>query len=279
MLGRARAQAGGEAISTSASTNFQAEGGENGGGKTGVEVRESERVRVREQMFETSVGTAPLFSLSPASASASYAPSSPFRPPHVDQAVLFLGFVACAMAMAFVVGVCAAIPALLAMKKAAESIERLAETAREELPGTMAAVRLSGMEISDLTMELSDLSQEIMQGVKRSSQAVQMAEDGLRRAGSFAAARTVSMLQERAAVQVEVVHPAATTAVKQTTNALRSVRSAFRSLSFARGLWGVLPWGKGQGQQQGQGQGEMRDGERNVNKGKGRLGKRGIGYD
>lgn len=28
---------------------------------------------------------------------------------------------------------------------------------REELPDTMAAVRLSGMEISDLTMELSDL--------------------------------------------------------------------------------------------------------------------------
>lgn len=27
----------------------------------------------------------------------------------------------------------------------------------EELPETMAAVRLSGMEISDLTMELSDL--------------------------------------------------------------------------------------------------------------------------
>lgn len=28
---------------------------------------------------------------------------------------------------------------------------------REELPETMAAVRLSGMEISDLTMELSDM--------------------------------------------------------------------------------------------------------------------------
>jgi len=37
------------------------------------------------------------------------------------------------------------------------AIEQLAITAREELPGTMAAVRLSGMEISDLTMELSDL--------------------------------------------------------------------------------------------------------------------------
>lgn len=31
------------------------------------------------------------------------------------------------------------------------------DATKEELPGTMAAVRLSGMEISDLTMELSDL--------------------------------------------------------------------------------------------------------------------------
>jgi hypothetical protein len=36
-------------------------------------------------------------------------------------------------------------------------MEKLADTAREELPGTMAAIRLSGMEISDLTMELNDL--------------------------------------------------------------------------------------------------------------------------
>jgi hypothetical protein len=43
------------------------------------------------------------------------------------------------------------------LRKAAEAFEKLANAAREELPGTMAAVRLSGMEISDLTMELSDL--------------------------------------------------------------------------------------------------------------------------
>jgi hypothetical protein len=51
----------------------------------------------------------------------------------------------------------AAIPTLLAFKKAAESLEKLLDVTREELPDTMAAVRLSGMEISDLTMELSDL--------------------------------------------------------------------------------------------------------------------------
>uniref|UniRef100_A0A2P2J7B3 Uncharacterized protein LOC105126438 isoform X2 n=1 Tax=Rhizophora mucronata TaxID=61149 RepID=A0A2P2J7B3_RHIMU len=65
--------------------------------------------------------------------------------------------------IAFVVAVSAtwlffsAIPALLAFKRAAESLEKLIDVTTEELPDTMAAIRLSGMEIGDLTMELSDL--------------------------------------------------------------------------------------------------------------------------
>ncbi|KAG6388903.1 hypothetical protein SASPL_150339 [Salvia splendens] len=39
---------------------------------------------------------------------------------------------------------------LKAFKRAAESLEKLMDATREELPDTMAAVRLSGMEISDL---------------------------------------------------------------------------------------------------------------------------------
>ncbi|KAG6393700.1 hypothetical protein SASPL_144267 [Salvia splendens] len=59
---------------------------------------------------------------------------------------------------------CAAIPALLvsgfsvpvAILGIAESLEKLMDATREELPDTMVVVQLSGMEISDLTMELSD---------------------------------------------------------------------------------------------------------------------------
>jgi len=43
------------------------------------------------------------------------------------------------------------------MRNAAISLSKLADTAREELPSTMIAIRLSGMEISDLTLELSDI--------------------------------------------------------------------------------------------------------------------------
>ncbi|KAK2444852.1 chitinase protein [Trifolium repens] len=76
---------------------------------------------------------------------------------------------------------CSAIPTLLAFKRAAESLEKLMDTTREELPDTMAAIRLSGMEISDLTNELSDLGQEITRGVKSSTRVVRSAEERLRR--------------------------------------------------------------------------------------------------
>ena len=36
-------------------------------------------------------------------------------------------------------------------------MEKLLDVTAEEFPATMAAVRLSGMEISDSTMELSDI--------------------------------------------------------------------------------------------------------------------------
>ncbi|GJZ41491.1 hypothetical protein Tco_0588377, partial [Tanacetum coccineum] len=68
-----------------------------------------------------------------------------------------------------------------AFKRAAESLEKLLYVTRQELPHTMAEVRLSGMQISDLTIELSDLGQEITQGVKSSTRAVRLAEERLRR--------------------------------------------------------------------------------------------------
>lgn len=94
--------------------------------------------------------------------------------------VLVLNVIACAAAVSATWLFLSAIPTLLAFKRAAESLEKLMDVTREELPDTMAAVRLSGMEISDLTMELSDLGQEITQGVRSSTRAVRVAEERLR---------------------------------------------------------------------------------------------------
>ncbi|KAK6150499.1 hypothetical protein DH2020_015431 [Rehmannia glutinosa] len=116
----------------------------------------------------------------------------------------FLTFFACAAAISATWLFCSAIPTLLAFKRAAESLEKLMDTTREELPDTMAAVRLSGMEISDLTMELSDLGQEITQGVKSSTRAVRLAEERLRRLTNM---NPIVSVQEVAPTKPQITEP------------------------------------------------------------------------
>ncbi|XP_024183147.1 uncharacterized protein LOC112188284 isoform X1 [Rosa chinensis] len=138
--------------------------------------------------------------------------------------VVVLNVVACAAAVSATWLFCSAIPTLLAFKRAADSLAKLMDVMREELPDTMAAVRLSGMEISDLTMELSDLGQEITQGVRSSTRAVRVAEDRLRRLTNMAPTASV---QEVASPKNEVPGPLlATTA--------RSIREG---VVKGRALW------------------------------------------
>ncbi|PQQ02781.1 uncharacterized protein Pyn_23555 [Prunus yedoensis var. nudiflora] len=128
--------------------------------------------------------------------------------------IVLLNVVACAAAVSATWLFCSAIPRfckvnfqcgfLKAFKRAAQSLEKLMDVMREELPDTMAAVRLSGMEISDLTMELSDLGQEITQGVRSSTRAVRVAEERLRRLTNMAPSASV---QEVASPKTKVPGP------------------------------------------------------------------------
>lgn len=144
-----------------------------------------------------------------------------------DQAFFLMAFIACTTSIAFTSLVIAAVPTLYAMKRAATSLAKLADTAREELPSTMAAIRLSGMEISDLTLELSDLSQEITDGVNKSAQAVQAAEAGIRQIGAMARNKTISMIQERANLPNISLQPVVVGAAKKTSNAVGHAKKSF----------------------------------------------------
>ncbi|XP_026405594.1 uncharacterized protein LOC113300606 [Papaver somniferum] len=137
-----------------------------------------------------------------------------------NQVFFLLAFIAATTSIAFTSLVVAAVPALYEMGRAAISLSKLADTAREELPSTMAAIRLSGMEISDLTLELSDLSQEISDGVNKSAQAVQAAEAGIRQVGTIAKQQAVSMIQERANLPVISIQPVVVGAAKKTSRAV-----------------------------------------------------------
>ncbi|XP_004505586.1 uncharacterized protein [Cicer arietinum] len=149
-----------------------------------------------------------------------------------DQAFFLLAFIACTTSAAFAGLVCAAVPTLFAMRNAATSLSKLADTAREELPSTMAAIRLSGMEISDLTLELSDLSQEITDGISKSAQALQAAETGIRQIGSVAHQRTISMIEERANLPEISLQPVVAGAARKTSRAVgRATKSLMNMIS------------------------------------------------
>ncbi|KAJ4818847.1 hypothetical protein LUZ62_031413 [Rhynchospora pubera] len=110
-----------------------------------------------------------------------------------DQAFFLMAFIAAATSIAFTSLVGAAIPTLIALKRAAKSLAKLADTACVELPSTMAAIRLSGLEISDLTLELSDLSQEIVGSVSKSTKAVRSAGEGIKQIGAVTQQKTMCM--------------------------------------------------------------------------------------
>ncbi|KAI4295264.1 hypothetical protein L6164_035328 [Bauhinia variegata] len=153
-----------------------------------------------------------------------------------DQAFFLLTLIACTTSVAFTSLVVAAVPTLFAMRNAAISLSKLADTTREELPSTMAAIRLSGMEISDLTLELSDLSQEISDGVSKSAQALQAAEAGIRQIGSLAQQQTICMIEERANLPVISLQPVVAGAAKKTSRAVgRATKTLMNIISGREG--------------------------------------------
>ncbi|TVU41358.1 hypothetical protein EJB05_14866, partial [Eragrostis curvula] len=115
-----------------------------------------------------------------------------------DPVFFLLTAVAVTTSVAFTAMVAVAIPTMLAMRRAANSFCMLADAALEELPSTMAAVRLSGLEISDLTLELSDLSHEIADGVNKSAKVAEAVEAGIGQMGDIARQQAMSMIKERA---------------------------------------------------------------------------------
>jgi hypothetical protein len=86
--------------------------------------------------------------------------------------LFWLGLSILLVAVSLTAVLIAALPALQELARAARSIEKLADTLRRELPPTLEAIRLTGLEISDLTDEVSE-------GVKSASQVVKQVDQSL----------------------------------------------------------------------------------------------------
>lgn len=83
---------------------------------------------------------------------------------------LVLSFLFVTISLTLVLAV--AIPALREMARAARSAEKLFDTLAREFPPTLEAIRLTGMEISNLTDDMS-------QGVQGAGQVVKQVDDSL----------------------------------------------------------------------------------------------------
>ena len=67
------------------------------------------------------------------------------------------------------------LPAVQELVKAAHSLEKLCDTLRREFPPTLEAIRLTGLEVSELTDDLN-------QGVKSAADVVKQVDEGLSKA-------------------------------------------------------------------------------------------------
>lgn len=86
--------------------------------------------------------------------------------------LFFLGLSVLLVAVSLTAVFIAALPALQEVARAARSAEKLFDTLRRDLPPTLEAIRLTGLEISDLTDDVSD-------GVKSAGQVVKQVDQSL----------------------------------------------------------------------------------------------------
>jgi ABC-type transporter Mla subunit MlaD len=86
--------------------------------------------------------------------------------------LFWLGFSMFLVAISLTSVLVAALPALQELARAARSAEKLFDTLRREFPPTLEAIRLTGLEISDLTDDIS-------QGVNNASNVVKQVDETL----------------------------------------------------------------------------------------------------
>ncbi|APB33703.1 hypothetical protein GlitD10_1382 [Gloeomargarita lithophora Alchichica-D10] len=97
------------------------------------------------------------------------------------EAVFVLGLSLLLVAVSLTAVLIALIPAVQEIARAARSIDKLADTLSRDLPPTLDALRLTGMEISDLTDDVSQGVQSANRIVEQVNQSVQGTRQTVRR--------------------------------------------------------------------------------------------------
>ncbi len=100
----------------------------------------------------------------------------------MSEPIFWLGLSILLVAVSLAAVLIAALPALQELARAARSAEKLFDTLSRELPPTLEAIRLTGLEISDLTDDVADGVQSASQIVKQVEGTVSGARQQVREA-------------------------------------------------------------------------------------------------
>jgi hypothetical protein len=103
----------------------------------------------------------------------------------MSEAIFLLGLSFLLVVVCLTILLLTAIPAFQELTKAANSIIRLADTLTRELPATLEAIRMTGL-------ELSELSDELNQGAKSAGEAVKQVNDGIKGVRQSASSATIA---------------------------------------------------------------------------------------
>jgi uncharacterized protein YoxC len=94
----------------------------------------------------------------------------------VTNPLFWLGLSLLLVAVSLTVILIALLPAVYALAGAARSVERLVDTLNRDIPPTLEALRLTGLEISELTEDLTEGVQSAGQVVKQVDQTLTTAK-------------------------------------------------------------------------------------------------------
>jgi uncharacterized protein YoxC len=100
----------------------------------------------------------------------------------VTDPLFWLGLSFLLVCVSIILLLLAALPALQSVGRAARSVEKLADTLARELPPTLQAIRLTGMEISDLTDDVQTGVQSAGKVVKQVDESISSAKKQAKRA-------------------------------------------------------------------------------------------------
>ncbi|MBD2743107.1 DUF948 domain-containing protein [Coleofasciculus sp. FACHB-1120] len=90
----------------------------------------------------------------------------------MTEPLFWLGFSVLLVAVSLAAVLVSLLPAVQELARAARSVEKLADTLNREMPPTLESIRLTGLEISDLTDDVNE-------GVKSASQVVKQVDQSI----------------------------------------------------------------------------------------------------